>query len=480
LLLGIAYLSIPIVTSQDMFSYIAYARLGAVYRLNPLTALPTSIASDPIYPLLYWTKQPSAYGPVWAIISCSLQWIAWHSGSRRLLAIELLLRGFGLLMHLGSTLLIWLISARLQRRGQRASNLGFQFQRRRAMLAFAWNPFLLFEACVNAHTDVTILFFVLLALWALLPGPSTIVEVATLDPIAWCLQWVWEKRNIIAAAGLLAIATCIKITLVLLFPGLLLFLWTRPLSALYSKDRVQDVMMVICIYVSVVVLLYVPFWQQGAILQLLRVSPVMTADINSLYQVIVGVIAGMRGTTIPTALEPSSRIEIISHIVSTVLFAVAYGVLCIWPLLRPRYVNTLSALIRWMALAELLYCLVGSPWFWPWYTIPLLGLLALIEADGRATICTRFLRRSFPAGTFARLLTISMLSLYTFGTWSSGQSSPSFLHPFLWLYSSRYCPLLPHFPWDDLIGLLAWGPPIAIICGWLLCCLSQYFSASRQ
>src|SRR5579872_3762954 len=80
--------------------------------------------------------------------------------------MELLLRLFGLSMFLGSTQLIWSISGHVQ--GKLGATFYGQRQRRRALLAFAWNPFLLFEACVNAHTDMTILFFVLLALWMLL------------------------------------------------------------------------------------------------------------------------------------------------------------------------------------------------------------------------------------------------------------------------------------------------------------------------
>ncbi len=66
-------------------------------------------------------------------------------------------------MHLGSTQLLWVLSGGLQRlHGSISPRL-----RALAILAFAWNPLLLFEAAVNAHCDTTILFFVLLALWLL-------------------------------------------------------------------------------------------------------------------------------------------------------------------------------------------------------------------------------------------------------------------------------------------------------------------------
>src|SRR5207302_1752211 len=40
LLLGLICLFFPIVTSLDIFSYIAYSRMEVIYHLNPLTALP--------------------------------------------------------------------------------------------------------------------------------------------------------------------------------------------------------------------------------------------------------------------------------------------------------------------------------------------------------------------------------------------------------------------------------------------------------
>src|SRR5205807_5635077 len=92
------------------------------------------------------------------------QWLALAFGFKSILSMVLLLRLFGLAMHLGSTQLLWVLSGRLQRLyGSISPRL-----RTLAILAFAWNPLLLFEAAVNAHCDTTILFFVLLAIWLLI------------------------------------------------------------------------------------------------------------------------------------------------------------------------------------------------------------------------------------------------------------------------------------------------------------------------
>jgi hypothetical protein len=229
LLLGFLCLLIPIITSADVYSYIAYARMGVIYHLNPLVTLPKAIHSDPVYRRLYWLNQPSAYGPTWIIITCFLQWLANIIGIVGILAMLMILRLFGLIMHLGSCCLIWSITGHLHRR------YGFISSEKRllALLAFAWNPLLLFEACVNAHNDATLLFFVLLAIWFLVRREQIVT------------------RDYLLATAMLTLATCLKLYVLLLFPGLLLFLWTQP-------ARIKNIIITVAIYLGVFVLLYAP------------------------------------------------------------------------------------------------------------------------------------------------------------------------------------------------------------------------------
>src|SRR5947209_16996905 len=99
LLLAITCCLVPFVTSSDFFSYIAYARMGVIYHLNPLTTLPTAIRNDPVYVHLYWNDQPSAYGPTWVAITSVLQWLTLIFGAQSLLPMVMALRLFGLAMH---------------------------------------------------------------------------------------------------------------------------------------------------------------------------------------------------------------------------------------------------------------------------------------------------------------------------------------------------------------------------------------------
>jgi hypothetical protein len=61
----------PILLSTDVFSYIAYARMGVEHGLSPYTHGPIAITHDPIYHYVGhdWKKVETAYGPIYTLIS---------------------------------------------------------------------------------------------------------------------------------------------------------------------------------------------------------------------------------------------------------------------------------------------------------------------------------------------------------------------------------------------------------------------------
>jgi alpha-1,6-mannosyltransferase len=75
-LIGIACLNLllllaPPLLSTDVFSYVAYGRIGAVYGSNPYLHGPNAIAFDPLYPFIAakWIKTPTTYGPLFTGLS---------------------------------------------------------------------------------------------------------------------------------------------------------------------------------------------------------------------------------------------------------------------------------------------------------------------------------------------------------------------------------------------------------------------------
>ncbi|GAC1392081.1 MAG: hypothetical protein NVS4B11_07670 [Ktedonobacteraceae bacterium] len=410
---------IPVVTSPDLFSYIMYARMWTLYHLNPLATVPRTVAKDPVYSYLYWKDQPSAYGPTWIVLSSLLQWFTnLVFKTKNITALVLSLRLLGLAAHLWSVLLVWFIGGQLQRlNGKDNPSL-----RVLATLAFAWNPLLLFEACVNAHNDTVMLLFILLGLWFLL-RQSSLLSYA-------------------CAALMLALATCLKVNVVLLIPGLLIFLWLQP-------RRWQALGAVLFVYLATTIALYAPFWEHGAILKLLNVNPGTYRNINTLSDFLGQFYNGVKHLLgYPLAAEIGSRAEHVTHTLSLDLFALTYAILC-WQALFTRHrLHSVLQLVQWMAIAWFLYCLLGAPWFWPWYAVTFFGLFALVEASVTEQEPSWNIVNS---PLIARVFAFSLLSVYCFVAWG--------------VYNS-FVPVLPGFRWAYLRGLWIWLPVLLLLLLW--------------
>ena len=503
LLIGCLYVLIPVVTSPDLFSYIAYARMAVLHNLNPLTTIPTAIQNDPVYRYIFWVDQPSAYGPTWAIVTSFLQGLLVVFRNTYVMPMVLALRIIGLVMHLISTRLVWLISGQLQQiNGKPALATRTRI---RATLAFAWNPLLLLEACVNAHNDAMLLVLVLLMIWVLakdrlrkmqadkeIIASSTMQEVSRRDGGGWDGWWgrlrrplslagdrfvgftdalknkltpviEWSIRPLkrlierippdlrapIAAACLLALGTCLKINIVLLVPGLLCYIWMQA----PARRRLKHVGATLASYIAVIVLLYAPFWDGGAIFNVFRVNPATYRTINTLADFLAhayNTIAGWFGNL--TSEPIGSPAEHFMHTFSTGIFVLLYLVL-LWRMIRaPWKIGSLREMVYWMAVVWIVYCAIGSPWFWPWYLVTFFGLFALLEASHADTPGEeKNPREMFPWRLWimhtpwaARLFVFSMLTFYCL------VAAPArvFIHG------------LPGFQWADFAGAWAWLPPL--------------------
>ena len=64
----------PILLSTDVFSYIAYARMGVVHGINPYLHGPIAIVGDPVYHYVGqdWKHVATAYGPLYTLLSYPL------------------------------------------------------------------------------------------------------------------------------------------------------------------------------------------------------------------------------------------------------------------------------------------------------------------------------------------------------------------------------------------------------------------------
>jgi hypothetical protein len=143
LLIGVLHAIVfigPILLSTDVFSYIAYARMGVEHGVNPYLHGPSAIAHDPIYRFVGtdWRHTLTAYGPLYTLLSYPLAPLGVR-GALWGMKIEALLASAGTLA------LTW--------RCARARELDPV----RALLVVGTNPLYLVYVVGGAHNDLIML-----------------------------------------------------------------------------------------------------------------------------------------------------------------------------------------------------------------------------------------------------------------------------------------------------------------------------------
>jgi hypothetical protein len=136
----------PILLSTDVFSYIAYARMGVVHGINPYLHGPVAIAGDPVFKYvgIDWIHVATAYGPVYTLLSYPLAPLG-VVGALWGMKLEALAASTG-------TLLLTWRCARL--RG---------FDPAFALLAVGANPLYLIYGLGGAHNDLILTLLIMAA-----------------------------------------------------------------------------------------------------------------------------------------------------------------------------------------------------------------------------------------------------------------------------------------------------------------------------
>jgi hypothetical protein len=127
----------PILISTDVFSYIAYARMGIVHGIDPYLHGPQSIVGDPIYHYVGadWKTVATAYGPLYTLLSYPLALLG-VSGALWGMKLMALLAGAG-------TLVLTWRCARLRGLDPRV-----------ALIAVGVNPLWVIYGLGGAHNDL--------------------------------------------------------------------------------------------------------------------------------------------------------------------------------------------------------------------------------------------------------------------------------------------------------------------------------------
>ena len=74
--LHVVFLLAPPLLSQDVFSYIAYARLGVEHDLNPYAFRPFDIPGDPVFGFAGSKDAVDVYGPFFTLLTYPLAWVS--------------------------------------------------------------------------------------------------------------------------------------------------------------------------------------------------------------------------------------------------------------------------------------------------------------------------------------------------------------------------------------------------------------------
>lgn len=142
----------PPLISQDVFGYLAFARLGALHGLDPYRHIFFEAPTDPIYPFVGWPYQHSPYGPLFTLASYAAAPLGLAGGLWALKAA--------------------MVAAALAAVALVARAAGHQGDSRAYAAAFVGlNPVLLELAVGGAHNDTIVLAFLAGAL-ALTAGVS--------------------------------------------------------------------------------------------------------------------------------------------------------------------------------------------------------------------------------------------------------------------------------------------------------------------
>ncbi|HEX8052632.1 MAG TPA: polyprenol phosphomannose-dependent alpha 1,6 mannosyltransferase MptB, partial [Thermoleophilaceae bacterium] len=147
--LHLLFLLAPPLLSQDVFSYIAYARLGVEHSLDPYTHAPVDIPNDAVYPFAGSKGAESVYGPAFTLLTYPLAPLG-VAGAYWVLKV------IAALSSLGIVAFVWRAARRLGRDPLPAA------------MFVGLNPLLLVHDVAGAHNETLVVMLTTagLAAWA--------------------------------------------------------------------------------------------------------------------------------------------------------------------------------------------------------------------------------------------------------------------------------------------------------------------------
>lgn len=340
--LHVLVLFAPLPQSQDFYQYLFYGKIQAIHGANPFVVNPNRFWADPWFPWIRWNAQPSVYGPAWILLSSSVARVV---GGHLTLAFATLKLAV-LALDIG-------VMAMIVGLGRQSDDP--EGTAGRGLLAFAWNPLVLITVPLAGSADVAIVAAFLGAMLARRRGRH---GLATL---------------------LLTLAALVKVYALV---GLVLHL------VLLARERGgRRTAAHAAGAAGLAVAAYAPFW---AGLSTFR-GLIEASRITNL---------GLVGTIQRTILAPLLHRAGVVHweTVAPLAVRVAGGAMLLWAAVWAVRRCRDERRLWWGALVVLTAYVLATPWFFYWY---LLGPLALVAVLPRN-------RLTYPILTFSATSLITM------------------------------------------------------------------------
>lgn len=158
-------LTLPLLFSRDVYSYIAYGRIAALHHANPYVQTPLDFRNDAIFGFVghKWVGTPAVYGPLFTLVSALLT-----RGIGSIVALIVVFRVIAIVVSLATIGVVAWLTGRL-----------WPERRIFAIAALGLNPVVLFNSVASGHNDMLVALSIAGAL-ALVVSRRDLIAVAVL------------------------------------------------------------------------------------------------------------------------------------------------------------------------------------------------------------------------------------------------------------------------------------------------------------
>lgn len=355
------------ISSLDVYDYIALGRITGVHGGNPYIQSASDYPFDPFMGYASWQEATSPYGPLWE----TLTGILCHMAGNRLLTNLLVFKGLALAGYLTSMLLIAAILRRVAPQRALAGTL-----------LFAWNPLVLLEAMPNAHNDPLAVALLLGAFGVLSLRLKHTQHDETPEPSSD--ERFWKRVSGGLALIVLGAAALVKLIPLLFFPLFLLFLLADEKG---WRQRVGIGLLLIVPVLLLAIEYYRPFWHWPEVVSVFgrRLGMFRMSVASATKEALQRYVGEDRAKVL---VRPLLAMFALAYLLTLGRAAHALRMLpqrgplamagrFLFGCQQTAEKRAWDTLVGASFSVFLLYLLLGNFWFWPWYLILPIALLAL-------------------------------------------------------------------------------------------------------